>query len=424
MAESTVDYSILYDCESHVDSSFRRLRLSHNQLKKRISGAHESYLRKIIDMNRRQTAAEQSTAYNKRLKRKKIPGKKTEKKESDSEDEKQVQRDTVEEDLEEVEVSELGTPRIEKKVSLSQMFRSPYAKSPRGSPRQRGKSVPKKRLVRGMTKDVMEVDADISKEYTEGRISKAQYHKRLLLRNRMIHFQCLEDLDEEGLADKDLDTIQQERLAIQKELKKTIARFPKEYASLHSKPKVPTSHSNSAFRPHRDPLPKPTNPVPRIQSTPQVQSKSQEKLQYVRQQFFVTTRPSSELGTLGGGTSLRSANYKHGGRLSAQNLVNYLLNKPLPKRKRPVHPPSPPPDVRIAVKRARERLMEDRTRSVSRLESSHMRDLQQSVLTHTGDVSLDIPSYLNTPLVSVQGSERSSKLHIKKTSLRDLLSLS
>lgn len=428
MAGSTVDYSILYDCESHVDSSFRRLRLSHNQLKKRISVAHDSYLRKIIDISKRQTAEEQSTAYNKRLKRKKVGKRKEGKREMTEEYEEMRVKEEVDEEMEGSEGSEAQSPRGKKETSISssQVFTSPYLKSPRSSAIPRTKSVPKKRLIRGNTKDILEVDEDISKEYADGRISKAQYHKKLLLRNRMIHFQCLEDLDEEGLVDKDLETIERERQEVERELQKTIARYPKAHASLQPRNKVPISQANTAFRPHREPPAKPS-PLPESSSPqPRPLSRTPDLPQYTRQQFFVTTRPSTAFGTLGGGTTLRVANIKHGGRLSAQNMVNYLLNQHANKRKRPLHPPSPSPKVQNAVRKARERLTEERARSLPRLEVNRLQGLYHTAKSRAGfaEVSLDIPSYVNTPALSIQSSERDTKLaRSKKASLKDLLGL-
>lgn len=411
------DYSILYDCETYVDSSFRRLRLSHNQLKKRISGAHESYIRKIIHINKRLTAEEQSTAYNKRLRRKKTVGKRAL---NTEEEEEEGKKTAVEEDMGESAGSETPSPRDNKQSSVfnPQVFDSPYRKSPR-SPVPRVKSVPRKRLQRGNTKEVLEVDEDLSKDYAAGRLSKAQYHKKLLLRNKMIHFQCLEDLDAEGLAEKDLETVERERELVERELQRTIARYPKAYASLNPRSKVPTSQSNTAFRPHREPA----KPLIQTESHRSTQfrpvSKSPDLTQYVRPQFFVTTRPSTALGTLGGGTALRVANIKHGGRLSAQNMVNYLLNQSANKRKRPSQPPSLSPNVQNAVRKARERLTEERARSLPRLEASRIQGLFQTAKrTGLTEVSLDIPSYVNTPALSRQDSERRKS---KKNSLRDLL---
>jgi len=413
------DYSILYDCETYVDSSFRRLRLSHNQLKKRISGAHESYIRKIINFNKRQTAEEQSTAYNKRLRRKKTVGKREETAEEEG------GKAGIEEDMGESVGSETPSPKGNKQgVFDSQVFASPYRKSPR-SPVPRLKSVPRKRLMRGSTKEVLEVDEDLGRDYAEGRLSKAQYHKKLLLRNRMIHFQCLEDLDAEGLAEKDLETIERERELVERELQRTIARYPKAHASLNPRSKVPTSQSNTAFRPHHEPAKPIVQSESRRSTQPRPVSKSPDLTQYVRPQFFVTTRPSTALGTLGGGTALRVANIKHGGRLSAQNMVNYLLNQPGNKRKRPSQPPCLSPKVHTAVRKARERLTEERARSLPRLESNRIQGLYHTAKSRAGlEVSLDIPSYVNTPMLSVQGSEREGKLRkSKKNSLRDLLDL-
>lgn len=418
---NSVDYAVMYEVESQVDSSFRRLRLSHEKLRHAISGSHEGYLRKILDVRQRQEALEQNKEYNKRRRQRRVLAHPlSEDSEPKVESPAPKLPEPIEESYSDSGVSDLPSPKPEKDAvhSSNEFASSPFR---RPVPDSSGKGRPGNNPLNRMnTIEAMQGAEDITREFTEGRISQTQYHKLILLRKKMIRFQCLEDL-EEGAERKSMEAVERERIKAQKELQRTIERNPKEYALLHPRSKVPPSDSSiTAFRPHRDP-PKPVA-VPHPVAKPKPQERSQVSTTHTyRQQFFVSTRPGTP-GGLSGGTPLRTADLRHGGRLSAQNMLNYLLNKPTPKRQPSFQRLSPAPEVRQAINQARKRVIEERSRSVPRLDSLRLQHLQKSRHSHASshlDFSMDIPSHLNSP----RPAKDSHPLKGKKASLRDLLSL-
>jgi hypothetical protein len=203
---------------------------------------------------------------------------------------------------------------------------------------------------------------------------------------------------------------------MQEKLRREMQRHPKDYALMHPRSKVTTSHAEAiAFRPHpaltsRSVLSPPTllscSPSPPPRPTPPLHSK--------RQTFH--NRPVTASGSLGAGGDILQANPKHGGRLSANNLSNYLQNRIFPGCKRARKSPQPA-TVFSAMRRAAARVTEMRACSVPHSETLRLRGL--SALARPGrthrdsgerlEVGLEIPSRLETQVSSYEVNEVQSQ---------------
>lgn len=412
--KTTLDYSAVQQCESKVDASFRRIRLARTKFKKNQSDAKETYLRKILDVHRKADALERQKAYNKRIRLKKeLKMQESSSVKSRDEQESPIkgEQQPIEERLSEAHLSSSASEGSHKsdKSDESEFDSSPYKRAVLPTTSQTRGSSLGQRLMRDSTNTLLRVDSDLQRDYEAGRLSRGQYHKILLFRKKLIHCTCLEDLDPHT-GRKDIDAVEAERDTVRQELLKVVARHPKDYSSLHPRAKVVTSHAYSiAFRPHREERPRRS-----VAETQRPVSRSEEKSVSVshtsRQQFYVTSRPGTAGESLGGGTSLRLANPKHGGRLSSRNLVNYLLNRPPQARKSTLTPH--PPEVRTAVQKARERVLEERCRSVPKGENIRLKGLfqlarsrQSRVSSSFVEVGLDIPSRLPSPRDSEEGEK-------------------
>ena len=407
----SVDYSVVQQCESKVDACFRRLRLSRSKFKKNQSDAKESYLRRILDVHRKEEAKERALAYNKRLK----PGTKDPKLTNLSSNE-ELPTAAIEEKLtEEGKESSESSPRAEGTQqgndSDSDFDSSPYHRY-EGPSTGRRRSKPARSIEREDTETVLEVDEDLVKDYKEGKITKGQYHKVMLFRKKLIHCVCLEDLDRER-GGREWQAVETERREMQARLDKEIQRHPKAYSSLHPRRKVTTSHVESiAFRPHPalTSRPSPTAPPFLLSRSPSPPPRPVPPPHSKRATFH--NRPVTASGSLGAGRYLLQANPKHGGRLSAQNLSNYLFNRISPAFHKASKTPQPT-TVLTAMRRAAARVTEERARSVPYSETLRLRGL--SAVARTGrshrnsgermEVGLEIPSRLETQRSSYEGVE-------------------
>lgn len=410
----SVDFAAVQQCESKVDACFRRLRLARSKFKKNQSDAKESYLRRILDIHRKEEAKERALAYNKRLK----PGSKDPKPTHLSSNE-DLQTAAIEEELSDGKVSSESSPRAEgtqhDSGSDSDSFSSPYHHNTDSSvPRHRSK--PSTSIAREDTETVLEVDEDLVKDYKEGKITKGQYHKGMLFRKRLIHCVCLEDLDREK-GGREWQAVETERREMQARLEKEKQRHPKAYSSLHPRQKVTTSHADSiAFRPHPALTSRasPAAPIFLLSRSPSPPSRPTPPPCSKRATFH--NRPVTATGSLGAGRYLLQANPKHGGRLSAQNLSNYLFNRISPGFKKASKTPQPA-SVLTAMRRAAARVTEERARSLPHSETLRLRGL--SAVARTGrshrnsgermEVGLEIPSRLETQRSSYDGMEIESQ---------------
>ena len=399
----SVDYSVIQQCESKVDASFRRLRMSRFKFKKQQSESKETYLRRILDVHRKKEAEERALSYNKRLKtgqKETVKPGKSEGNSSDEEGNQPIEEQSPYEENKESSGSSPLSVNFHENDSDSDFFSSPYHRydivfTRKNRGQNRGKSE------RNDTEVVLEVDDDLMKDYQAGKITKGEYRKVMLFRKKMIHCVCLEDLDREK-AGRDWGEVEKESREMREKMEREMQKHPKAYALAHPRRKVTTSYAESiAFRPHPALTARPS-PVKSPPVLPHSPSSRPQSIQSKRPVFY--NRPVTASGGLGPGTYLKQANPKHGGRLSAQNMNDYLLNR-MSKLSQRRHKDRQPVSVLTAMRRAAARVSEVRGRFVPHSEVLRLRGL--SALVRSGhsikpmkvdrfEVGLDIPSRLDT----------------------------